>query len=59
MYNTYVVAADSPIKSAADADRPGVRIGAVRGQTQELYLSANIKQGEVKVYESQPPQPER
>ncbi len=48
MYNTYVVAADSPIKTAADADRPGVKIGAVRGQTQELYLSANIKQGEVK-----------
>jgi polar amino acid transport system substrate-binding protein len=58
MYNTYVVAADSPIKTAADADRPGVKIGAVRGQTQELYLTANIKQGEVKIYESQPPQPE-
>ena len=58
MYNTYVVKVDSPIKTAADADRPGVKIGAVRGQTQELYLSANIKKGEVKVYESQPPQGE-
>jgi len=58
MYNTYVVPADSPIKTAADADRPGIKIGAVRGQTQELYLSANIKQGEVKIYDSQPPQPE-
>jgi polar amino acid transport system substrate-binding protein len=58
MYNTYVVAADSPIKTAADADRAGVKIGAVRGQTQELYLSANIKQGEVKIYEAQPPQAE-
>jgi len=58
MYNTYLVPADSPIKMSADADRSGVKIGAVRGQTQELYLSANIKHGEVQVYESQPPQPE-
>ncbi|MEO8052660.1 MAG: transporter substrate-binding domain-containing protein, partial [Acidobacteriota bacterium] len=58
MYNTYVVAADSPIQKAADADRAGVKIGAVRGQTQEACLSANIKNGEVKVYASQPPQPE-
>ena len=27
MYNTYVVAADSPIHKAADADRAGVKIG--------------------------------
>lgn len=58
MYNTYVVAADSPIHKASDADRAGVKIGAVRGQTQETFLSANIKNGQVKVYESQPPQPE-
>jgi polar amino acid transport system substrate-binding protein len=58
MYNTYLVSADSPIHNASDADRPGVKIGAVRGQTQETFLSANIKHGQVKVYESQPPQPE-
>jgi polar amino acid transport system substrate-binding protein len=58
MYNTYVVAADSPIQKASDADRAGVKIGAVRGQTQETFLTANIKNGQVKVYESQPPQPE-
>jgi polar amino acid transport system substrate-binding protein len=58
MYNTYVVAADSPIHKASDADRAGVKIGAVRGQTQETFLTANIKNGQVKVYESQPPQPE-
>ena len=58
MYNTYLVAADSPIQKAADADRSGVTIGAVRGQTQETFLSANIKNGHVKVYESQPPLPE-
>ena len=47
MYNTYVV-----------ADRSGVKIGAVRGQTQETFLTANIKSAQLKVYESQPPQPE-
>jgi polar amino acid transport system substrate-binding protein len=58
MYNTYVVAADSPIRKASDADRAGVKIGAVRGQTQEAFLSANIKSAQVKIYESQPLQPE-
>jgi len=58
MFNAYVVPADSPIKKTADADRAGVRIGAVRGQTQELYLSGNIKAGQVKVFETMPPQAE-
>ena len=58
MYNTYVVAADSPIQKASDADRAGVKIGAVRGQTQEVFLRANMKNGEVKLYDTQPPQPE-
>jgi polar amino acid transport system substrate-binding protein len=58
MYNAYVVPADSPIRKTADADRAGVRIGAVRGQTQELYLSGNIKNGQVRVFETMPPQAE-
>ena len=58
MYNAYVVAADSRIVKSADADRAGIRIGAVRGQTQEAYLSGNIKSGQVRVFESMPPQAE-
>src|SRR5260370_15443080 len=55
MYNAFVVPADSPIQKTADADRAGVRIGAVRGQTQETYLSGNIKNGQVRVFETMPP----
>ena len=58
MYNTYLVPNDSSIKKSADADRAGVTIGAVRGQTQEVFLRGNLKSGEVKLYETQPPQPE-
>ena len=58
MFNAYVVAADSAIHNSADADRAGVRIGVVRGQTQETYLSGNIKNGQVKIFDSMPPQPE-
>ena len=58
MYNAYVVPGNSAIQKSADADRAGVRIGAVRGQTQENYLSANIKSGQVKVFETMPPQAE-
>jgi polar amino acid transport system substrate-binding protein len=58
MHNTYVVAENSPIKLSGDADRSGVIIGAVKGQTQELFLSENMKQARVRVFDRQPPQPE-
>jgi polar amino acid transport system substrate-binding protein len=55
MFNAFVVPADSPIQKTADVDRAGVRVGAVRGQTQELFLSANIKKGQMRVFETMPP----
>jgi polar amino acid transport system substrate-binding protein len=58
MYNTYVVRADSEIRKSADVDRAGVRVGAVKGQTQELYLSANLKNGHVRMFPTKPPQAE-
>lgn len=58
MFNSFVVRANSPLQKVADADRPGVSIGAVRGQSQEIYLSANLKQARVKVLETMPPQAE-
>lgn len=58
MGNTYLVPADSPIQKSADADRPGKKIGAVKGQSQELYLSANLKNGKVSMFPDQPSQAE-
>ena len=55
MGNTYLVPADSPIQKAADADRPGFKIGVVRGLTQNLFLNANIKNGQVKAIDPEPP----
>ncbi len=58
MFNAYIVRADSPIQKSADADRAGIKIAAVKGQTQEQYLSANIKNAQMKIYTSMPAQPE-
>ena len=55
MFNAYVVRTGSPLQTVADADRAGVTIGAVRGQTQEIFLSANLKQAKLRIYEAQPP----
>jgi len=58
MFNSYVVKAGSPIKASADVDRPGVKVAAVRGQTQELFVSRSLKQATVRVFETMPPQAE-
>ncbi len=43
MPNTYIVRGDSPIQSSADADRAGVHIRVVKNDTQDVYLSAHLK----------------
>jgi polar amino acid transport system substrate-binding protein len=58
MFSTYLVRRDSPLRTVADADRPGFRVGAVKGQSQEIYLSANLKQARVQTFPAQPPDPE-
>lgn len=55
MFNSYLVKADSPIRSNADVDRPGVTVAAVRGQTQELFVSRHVKNARVRVFETMPP----
>jgi polar amino acid transport system substrate-binding protein len=40
---TYMVPADSPLKTIADVDRPGVRIAVGRGSAYDLYLTRTIK----------------
>jgi polar amino acid transport system substrate-binding protein len=50
---TFLVPAGSPIRHIADADKPGVRIAAVRGHASTLTLSRMIKRAEL-VYAATP-----
>ena len=54
MPNTYLVRADSPLLKVADADRAGIRITAVKNDTQDVYLSANLKNNRVDTVPSTP-----
>jgi polar amino acid transport system substrate-binding protein len=56
MFNTYAVAAASPLREAADADRQGIRIGGVKGQTPQIYLSGTLRNARMRVFESTPDQ---
>jgi len=47
-WNSYLVRDDSPIRGAAELDRTGIRIGAPKGDSGELYLSRTLKQAELK-----------
>jgi polar amino acid transport system substrate-binding protein len=46
--NTYLVPVDSPIKSVADIDKPGVRVGVTERDAGELYLSRALKAAEIR-----------
>jgi polar amino acid transport system substrate-binding protein len=54
MPNSYIVRADSPIHQVADADRSGVRIAAVKNDTQDVFLSANLKKTRVDAVTAMP-----
>jgi len=56
MFNSYLVRGDSPLQRAGDVDRQGVMVAAVRGQTQELFVSSHLKNANVRVFETMPPQ---
>lgn len=58
MHSSYLVRADSKIQTSADADRAGVRVGAVKGQSQQFYISSNLKNAKVTVFDATPPQAE-
>src|SRR5258707_3159754 len=45
--NTLIVRSSSPIRTLAEADRPGVRIGVGSKNAAHLYLSRNLKQAEL------------
>jgi polar amino acid transport system substrate-binding protein len=52
--SAYAVRADSPIKTSADVDRPGVTIGAVKGVSQQIYVSDHVRNARVDVLPAQP-----
>ena len=46
--NTYLVREDSPIRSVADADRPGVRIGVGARDAGDYFLTRTLKNAELR-----------
>jgi polar amino acid transport system substrate-binding protein len=58
MFSSYLVRANSPIQNSAAVDRAGVKVAAVKGQTQELFVSSHLKNAQVRVLETMPPQAE-
>jgi polar amino acid transport system substrate-binding protein len=44
---TFMVKDDSPIRSIADVDRPGRKLGATRADSIALYLKRTLKQGQI------------
>jgi len=55
MGSAYLVPAASPIKTAADADRAGVLIGAVKLNSPTIFLNEHLKNAKVKEFDSMPP----
>jgi polar amino acid transport system substrate-binding protein len=53
-WSSYIVPVNSGLHAVADADRKGIRIGAVTGDSPELYLSRNLKNAELKRYANPP-----
>ena len=54
MMSSYLLAADSPLQTSAEADGEGVVIGTVRVRSQEIYLSANLRNAQLVIYDEQP-----
>lgn len=46
-HNSYIVRTDSPIRTFADADREGIRIGARTGNAVDLFLSRTLERAEL------------
>ena len=54
MASAYAVRADSTMRTSQEVDRPGVKIGAVRGQSQQIFVSGNVKNAHVEVLAEMP-----
>jgi polar amino acid transport system substrate-binding protein len=51
---TYLLPAASPIKTVTDADRAGVRIGAVNNQSPTVFLKDHLKNAKLVDFDTQP-----
>ncbi len=51
-WSSYLVPVDSPIHAVAEVDRKGIRIGAVRNDSPELFLSRTLKNAELMPYDA-------
>jgi polar amino acid transport system substrate-binding protein len=51
---TYMVAADSPLKTIADVDRDGIRIAVAKGSAYDLYLTRTLQHATLVRYPSPP-----
>jgi polar amino acid transport system substrate-binding protein len=58
MHNSYLVRSDSPLQKTADVDRAGVTVAAIKGQSQQLFVSRHLKSAKVQVLDTMPPQSE-
>jgi polar amino acid transport system substrate-binding protein len=56
MANSYLVKASSLIRASRDVDREGVTVAAVKGQTQQHFVSDTMKHARVRVLDVMPPQ---
>jgi polar amino acid transport system substrate-binding protein len=58
MGTTYLLPAASPIRTAADADRAGVKIGAVNNQAPTMYLKDHLKNATLVLWDAAPSYPD-
>lgn len=58
MGTTYLLPASSPIRSAAEADRAQVKIGAVDNQAPTAYLKQHLKNAALVLFDAAPPYPD-
>ena len=58
MASSYLVSENSLFQSSADVDAAGNVIGTVTGRSQEVFLSANIRNAELEYWQQHPPDEE-
>jgi polar amino acid transport system substrate-binding protein len=58
MGSAYAVRADSMFRRTADVDRAGVVIGAVTGQSQEIWVREHVKSARIEATATVPPIPQ-
>jgi polar amino acid transport system substrate-binding protein len=52
--SAYLVRADSDIRTSADVDRAGVTVGAAKGASQQIYVSATLARARVDILPAAP-----